>query len=185
MPFRVWNGSTFTTSKSAKVWNGSSWVNIKSAKVWNGSSWVNFLSSVNIEDAADSGSDTNFDSASSSAGYVLYNGGGAETYNTSAGFTFPTTLTGQWLVGGSASDFSVRATITSQSGSGSGGATGTFNTWLSLSTTREWTAFANAAGNDDYQFENLTMIIDIAYTADTSNIIDTASIELSAIATTL
>jgi hypothetical protein len=184
MPLRAWNGSAFTTAITARVWNGSSWVNAKSAKVWNGSSWVNFLSSVNIQDAADSGSDTNFDNASSSAGYVLYSGGGAETYNTSGAFTFPTTLTGQWLVGGSASDFSVRATITSQSGSGPGGTTGTFNTWLSLSFNREWTVFVSAAGNDVQEFENLTMTIDIAYTADTSKIIDTASIELSAIATT-
>ena len=181
MPLRTWNGSAFNIAKSAKVWNGSSWVNIKSAKVWNGSSWVNFLSSVNIEDASDSGNDTGFDNAYAEAGYILYNGGGAETYNISGGMTFPSDLTGQWLTGGSVSDFSVRATASFSTGVISG----TFNTWLSLSTTRTWTVSATAVGNDDYQTGNLDMTIDIAYTADTSTIIDTAFIQLSATATTL
>lgn len=181
MPLRTWNGSSFNTAKSAKVWNGSSWVNIKSAKVWNGSSWVNFLSSVNIEDASDQGNDTGFDNAYAEAGYTLYNGGGAETYNFGGGFNFPTSLPGQWLVGGSASDFSVRAT----SSFATGQINGTFNTWLSLDTTRAWSVGISAFGNDDYQTGNLDMTIDIAYTADTSTIIDTAFIQLSVTATTL
>ena len=142
--------------------------------------------SVNIATTGESGTDTNYDNASSNAGYVLYNNGSAETYNTSGTTTFTTPLTGQWLVAGSASDFSVRATITSQSGSGGAvSVVGTFNTWLSLSTTREWTVYANAAGNDRQEYIDLYMTIDIALTSNLSNILDTASIELHAMATTL
>ena len=39
--------------------------------------------SVNIATTGESGTDTNYDAASSNAGYVLYNNGSAETYNTS------------------------------------------------------------------------------------------------------
>ena len=177
MPFRVWNGSTFTTSKSAKVWNGSSWVNIKSAKVWNGSSWVNFLSSVNIEDASEVANDIGFGFSQASAGYILYNGGGAETYNFSGGTTFPTSLTGQWLVGGSVSDFSVRATISSVF-LNNAYTLGTFDAWLSLSTTRQWSLEAQISGSNASATGNLVMVVDIAYTADTSTIIDTATITL-------
>lgn len=184
MPLRVWNGSAFTTAKSARVWNGSSFVPAKSAKVWNGSSWVNFLSSVNIADASDFGNDANFDNAQAAAGYILYNNGTAETYNVSGGTTFTTTLTGQWLAGGSVSDFSVRATITSQFG-GTTSINGTFNTWISLSTTREWSVFVSAVGNDVQENGGFVMTVDIAYTADLSKIIDTATIQLDAVATTL
>jgi hypothetical protein len=184
MPLRVWNGSVFTTAITARVWDGSSFVPAKSAKVWNGSSWVNFLSSVNIQDASDLGSDANFDNAQASAGYILYNNGSAETYNSGGGFTFPTTLTGQWLVGGLVSDFSVRATITSQFG-GTTNINGTFDTWISLSTTREWSVTVTAVGNDDQQNGGFVMTVDIAYTADTSKIIDTATIQLDAVATVI
>lgn len=179
MPLRVWNGSAFTTAKSGRVWNGSSWVSSKSAKVWNGSSWVNFLSSVNIEDAAEVRNSAAIDNAFASAGYALNSDGTAETFSDGDGgfFTFP--LTGQWFVGGSISDFSARATINSLTGSGEEYTTGTFGTWLSLSTSREWAVVTNAVGSSGTQeFATLNMTVDIAYTADTSTIIDTANIQL-------
>lgn len=181
MPLRTWNGSSFNTAKSARVWNGSSWVNAKSVKVWNGSSWVNFLSSVNIEDASEVATDVGVDNAYAEAGYTLYNDGTAETYNFSGGTTFNNPLTGQWLTGGLASDFSVRATATLETGVTGG----TFNTWQSLSTTRSWSVGISAFGNDDGQTGELYMTIDIAYTADTSTIIDTAFIQLTANAFTI
>ena len=141
--------------------------------------------SVNIANTGESGTDTNFDNANASAGYILYNNGSAETYNISNTFRFTSPLTGQWLVAGSASDFSVRATITSLTGSGVGYTLGTFNTWLSLSQTREWSVNVAAAGNDVQEFIDLYMTIDIALTSNLSNILDTASIELHAMATTL
>lgn len=177
MPLRVWNGSAFTTAKSARVWNGSSFVPAKSAKVWNGSSWVNFLSSVNIQDASDFANDTASGFSQASAGYTLYNNGTAETFNFSGGQTFVTTLTGQWLTGGLASDFSARATIITFLENG-GYTIGTFDTWLSLSTTRQWSLDAQASGSNVSRTAYLVMVVDIAYTADTSKIIDTATITL-------
>ena len=177
MPLRTWNGSSFLTSKSARVWDGSSWVNAKSAKVWNGSSWVNFLSSVNIQDASDFANDNGFGFSQAEAGYTLYNNGTAETFNFSGGQKFATTLTGQWLTGGVVSDFSARATITSSSFNNSY-TIGTFDTWLSLSTTREWSLYSQVSGPNVSGTGVVTMVVDIAYTVDTSTIIDTATISL-------
>lgn len=185
MPLRTWNGSSFNTAKSAKVWNGSSWVNAKSAKVWNGSSWVNFLSSVNIEDASEVRNSAQFDSAFASAGYALNSDGTAETFSDGDGGFFSSPLTGQWFVGGSISDFSAKATITLSNGSGQEYTTGTFDTWLSLSTSREWAVVTNAFGNDDFQFATIVIRIDIAYTADTSTVIDSAFIQLEVTAQTI
>jgi hypothetical protein len=174
---RVWNGSAWVTAKSARVWNGSAWVNAKSAKVWNGSAWVNFLSSVNIENASETSSGAGFDNAFAEAGYILSSDGTASTFSDSGTF-FEFDLAGQWFVGGSISDFSVRATLDSVTGSGAESVTGTFDSWLSLSTTRQWSLITNAVGNDDFQFANLSMTIEIAYTDDTSKIIDSATITL-------
>lgn len=181
MPLRTWNGSAFNIAKSARVWNGSSWVSAKSAKVWNGSSWVNFLSSVNIENAFESLSSANFDAASSQVSYRLNSDGTALTIQNGDGFYSENPLTGQWFVGGLVSDFSVRATNISQSGTGQ--VFGTFNTWQSLSTTREWSILVNAAGNDDYQQGAVEILIEIAYTVDTTTVIDSAFVNLVASAT--
>ena len=177
MPLRVWNGSVFKTAKSAKVWNGSTFTNAKSGKVWNGSAWVNFLSSVNIESASETSSGADFDSAFAEAGYILRSDGTAATFSDS-GSRFEFDLTGQWFVGGSISDFSVRSTIDSLTGTGEEFTTGTFGSWLSLSTTREWSIITNSDTSGVEESGTLIMTIDIAYTKDTSTIIDTASIQL-------
>ena len=181
MPLRSWNGSTFNTAKSARVWNGSSWVSAKSAKVWNGSSWVNFLSSVNIEDAFESLNSANFDTSSSQVSYRLNSDGTALTIQNGDGFYSENALSGQWLVGGSVSDFSVKATKLSESGSGQ--VFGTFNTWESLSTTREWSIYVVAIGNDDFQTGAVEILIEIAYTVDTTTVIDSAFVYLTGSAT--
>jgi hypothetical protein len=162
------------------VWNGSSWVNAKSAKVWNGSSWVNFLSSVNIEDASEIAVDSGFEYASATATYSLFNNGSAETSASefASGQSTINPLVGQWLTGGLASDFSVRANDLSSYGL----ITGTFNEWLSLSDSHQWSTTVTVYGYGGLDSAFLSMYVEIAYTRDLSTIIDSANITLQATA---
>lgn len=185
MPLRVWNGSSWVTAKSGRVWNGSSWVRAKSAKVWNGSSWVNFLSSVNITNLELLASGSGFGEALGIAGYTLFNNGSAQGYE-NTGFLQEYPISGQWFVGGAISDFSVKATIVSERlGIGGGtGYTGTFGSWLALTTTRNWELTQYVNGFNRFETSQLVFDVDIAYTNDTSKIIDTARITLQATAQT-
>ena len=184
MPLRTWNGSSFLTSKSARVWDGSSWVNAKSAKVWNGSSWVNFLSSVNIEDQFISISAAGFDFAESTSGYIL-NANGVASALEIGDFTFNEyDFPGEWLVGGVASDFSVKVDILSSFNSGTATFFGNTGVWESLSSTRSWTLVVSASGNDQFEEAQYQLNVQLAYTVDTSTIIDTAEILLSGSAST-
>lgn len=182
MPLKTWNGSSFLTAKTLRVWNGSSWVSAKSAKVWNGSSWVNFLSSVNITDQSASASGSGFDSAFSTAGYRLKTNGSAETFEYFGGDGGSTNndiaITGEWFVDGNASDFSVRATQLSYNASASSSIEGTFNTWQALTSERAWSVFDSVTGSGIYRIADASILIEIAYTADTSTVIDSATISL-------
>jgi hypothetical protein len=184
MPLRTWNGSSWITAPSLRVWNGSSWVNAKSGKVWNGSSWVNFLSSVNITNQSFGGSAGGLEDANAGASYTLGSDGVAVGFEDNGNFTSTFPISGEWFVGGSISDFSVRATLVSFTDSGSGSYNGTFGSWLALTTSRTWEVFTNALGEGDFQEAELVFTIDIAYTVDTSKIIDTATITLGADAQT-
>lgn len=184
MPLRTWTGSAFTTAKSARVWNGSTWVNAKSGKVWNGSAWVNFLSSVNVTNQSFRGGGGGLEDAFAEAGYTLYSDGVAEGKTDGNFFsTFP--ISGEWFVGGVITDFSVRATINTLNLGNNGSYNGTFGSWLTLGTTnRTWEVSTSASGEGDYDQAILEFTIELAYTDDTTKIIDSAVIYLSAIAQT-
>lgn len=182
MPLRSWNGSTFNTAKSARVWDGSSWVSAKSAKVWNGSSWVNFLSSVNITNQFIAASGAGFDQAGATVQYSLLSDGTARTLEIGDLVYNDTPISGEWLVGGVVSDFSVRATATLYNLGPDGTFLGTLNTWQSLSATREWTLSVDT--RNSFAEALVTLQIEIAYTADTNTIIDSAEIYLQATAQT-
>jgi hypothetical protein len=183
MPLKPWNGSAFLTAKTLSVWNGSAWVSAKSAKVWNGSSWVNFLSSVNITDQGGAASGSGFDSASAQSGYRLKTNGSAEIfeyYGGDGGLTYiDTPISGQWFVDGNASDFSVRGTQLSYNASASSSIEGNFGTWQALTTERAWSIFDSATGASIYRAADASILIEIAYTADTSTVIDSATISFS------
>ncbi len=182
MPLKPWNGSAFLTAKTLRVWNGSAWVSAKSAKVWNGSSWVNFLSSVNITDQTASASGSGLDSAFSTAGYRLKTNGSAETFEYFGGDGGSTNndlpISGEWFVDGNASDFSVRATQLSYNASASSSIEGTFSTWLALTTERAWSIVDSISGGGISRIADASILIEIAYTADTSTVIDSATISL-------
>lgn len=180
MPLRVWNGSAFVTAKSARVWNGSSWVNVKSSKVWNGSSWVNFLSSVDVENIIQSENAIGFESASASLTYYINSDGTVRVVSLTSegGTSFENTVySSSWLLGGVAADISVRAVLLSSSGETP---FGTFGQWESLSSSNYgWGTQASATTNFG-TVTNTSAVefrIELAYTADTSTVIDSAVID--------
>jgi hypothetical protein len=178
MPLRTWNGSTFATAKSARVWDGSSFVPAKSAKVWNGSSWVNFLSSVNITEQTVSATGGGFDQAGATVKYSLLSDGTARTLEIADFVYNDDAIPGEWLVGGVAADFSVRATASVFNMGPDGFFSGTLDTWESLSSTREWEVSVNTQNS---QAEAVAyLLIEIAYTADLTTVISSAIIYLIA-----
>lgn len=187
MPLRAWNGSAFTTAKSAQVWNGSAWVNAKSAKVWNGSSWVNFLSSVSIDDVTEVSTASGFESAQAALTYYINSDGTVyvENYTSEGGSNFIfTPYSSTWLTGGAASDISVRATLLNWSGNFP---SGTFNQWdsISIAGVLSWGTSAGAVTNSGTVTDTTyaQFRIELAYTADTSKILDSAVIDFTAQAT--
>lgn len=155
--------------------------------IWNGSTWVKFFpsatGSVNITDQTASITAAGLESASAEVGYILDNGGQARTVEIAIedGVFFGgeiNPISGEWLTSGSASDFSVRATILLSNLSATALTFGVFNTWQSLSTTREWRLFDSSQGGPTNVQSRLDIKIDIALTSNLSNILDTATIVL-------
>lgn len=183
MPLRTWNGSAFNIAKSLKVWSGSAFTSAKSAKVWNGSSWVNFLSSVNITNQTISASGSALEDAYASATYILGNDGQASAIEGGSFLYNEYDFTGEWLTGGVASEFSVRATRISEN-LGLYGSYGGDNyaTWLSLSTTRNWFITTSVVGPGANDVATMTLLVELAYTVDTSTVIDSAEIYMQAFA---
>jgi len=106
------------------------------------------------------------------ATYRLASSGGASRTNAAGSLV---NISGEWLVSGSASDYEVRGTWSAQGGGDGwegGGSVGgaTPNTWLALSTTRDYTLSAT----NNYANRGLT--VEIRYAANTT-ILDTAVID--------
>lgn len=101
------------------------------------------------------------------AGYRLSNTGGAFELKNGAA----TAISGEWLSAGSASDYEVRATLSS--GTLSSGTTGS---WLNLGTTREWHTIRtdNTSGDTDG-----VLLIEIRLAA-TGTVVTSATITLRA-----
>jgi hypothetical protein len=100
--------------------------------------------------------------------------------DTEAGSAKTITVANEWLQSGTPSLYSARVTIVS--GATPNGSTrvrtGTFGSFLPLTSTLEWTlsAFSTTSSRDNIM--NNVLTLDIALTSDTSTIIDTATIEL-------
>jgi hypothetical protein len=105
------------------------------------------------------------------AQYELLSSGVARTYQfPGAGFE---TITGEWLISGSAGDYQARATLSSGSTPNGGSGLGT---WLTLSTTRSW---SNTV--DPQNSITSVLLIEIRDTA-TSTVRTSATITIEAIA---
>lgn len=118
--------------------------------------------------------------ASATAIYSLYANGEAVARVTSIppGSTATYSLyPGEWLLaGGSPSDYSVKVTLTS--GSFSSGSNGL--TWLSMTSNRSWQAGITASSGVGLRDKITVFTVQLAKTADTSNVLDTATITLYA-----
>lgn len=79
-----------------------------------------------------------------------------------------------WLLSGSASDYEARVTETGGAGLTGGSAT---NTWLGLGTTREWELTETSSGASAVTYFD----VEIRLAAPPNTVLDTASIEATAI----
>lgn len=136
MPLKVWNGSAWSTASAIKVWNGTSWASATFGKVWDGTQWQTFHGST-LAAAINStaASEVVYGAGETlSISYNLSNTGVASLTRSVSGPNgglFFNSATG-WLTSGSAADAQVYVSYTGSV------PTGTFNTWLDLSTSRSW-----------------------------------------------
>lgn len=106
-------------------------------------------------------------SGSALSGYRLNASGIAESREKTTYTTLET-----WLIAGAASDYEVRATITTSSGPGS--VAGTFGSWLSLSSSREWSVNQPVS---DLGSSILQFTVEIR-SASSGTVLDSATIHL-------
>jgi hypothetical protein len=137
MPLRMWDGSAFKEAGAIKVWNGSTWVTVTNAYTWNGSAWTKFFPSVKITNQSASNPSLAGIGGTATATYRLSSTGEASSTVTSNTLV---PISGEWLVGGTASDYEVQGTW-----SGSGGTVGGPSGWVSLGTTRDFTLTVTSA----------------------------------------
>lgn len=159
MTFKIWDGSTWRDPTFVRRWNGSAWVNVGQASKWNGSAWEQVWPLIRVAISFQSIVDP---TSGGSAGYDLLSTGIAQRSTSLAGTS---SISGEWLVSGSASSYEVRATL--NSGSLTSGTTGT---WLNLGTSRGWAI----AGTDG----DASLTIEIR-DASTLTVLDSANINLS------
>jgi hypothetical protein len=118
-----------------------------------------------------------FDYAQATATYGLSNLGNAFFIASGDGYV-QENIAGEWLVSGNGALISVKATILSQSISAGSSLSGTFNTFLPMTSERTWTLSTEAAQADSQNSADVTFRIDLALTSDTNTILDTAEIQL-------
>jgi len=199
MALKVWNGSSWVSGTGLKVWNGSSWVNAVSGRVWNGSSWVSFftstgtssLSNHTISSSAIAYADTACSALSAleirndRALYALANANGYQNTMVIDGTDYanPSGTSGwiavqNWLSsGGDVSLWSCRAVPIS--GTPDGGSSAT-NTWLSMSTGRSWSVTAASTSSVRNQSRSFNFTLQLALSSDTSTVLASATMQLSA-----
>lgn len=133
MALKVWNGSSWVEATGLKAWNGSTWAAANQASVWNGSSWVQFYSGVQITlNNTYSVSSINFQPFESTASIEFQSDGDIITFSSSDGVSIDQ---GDWISPKSAApgSYEIRATLVSGDTP-----SGTFNTWLPLTSNRTW-----------------------------------------------
>lgn len=173
MPFYVRNGSVWTPATDLKIYSGSSWANVQNAYIRSGSSWVEFFSRATITlNATYSVSITSSGSFAAYAKFTLESDGDIfETTGDDVG-DYPSDV-GDWVDPKSAAPGSFQVRGYNQSGSGGVFTGDTTNTWLDLSSNREWTVSVSSLLQTGFY----TFDIDIGVGG---TVLDTATITLSA-----
>lgn len=169
MGLSIWNGSAYVNATGFSVAaNATSWTNSLAQAIWTGSDWNQFFPHVQLIGDTTSSSGTTVNQAT----LRIKSDGTYEGESSTDGITF----TADWIlpVAYASSTYEVRAT------SGGGGATGTFGTWLSLSSNRSWSL---SSGLFDELNED-TVFLEIRNTAISSTqVIASATFNLAAIRT--
>ena len=180
MPFYVRNNTNWTQATRLAIYNNGAWANATSAYIRSGSNWVRFFhyGIVNITNQSLSASDVQIGVyASATSGYRLQSDGSVYARDTPGGDY----LIEGWVSpsGAAGGEYQARATIVSNTAI----LNGTYNTWLTLSTNREWSvqAIADGAGLDVTNTAQITVEI---RDANSTIVLDSATINLSATAST-
>ena len=158
---RMSGGAWTDIATTRKRMSGGAWVDIDVIKRRLGSVWVNVWQSINITDQ-----NLYFSRPVDTAttGYRLNSSGIVESRAVTTYATLET-----WLTAGTASNYEVRATVTS--GTLSSGTTGS---WLNLGTAREWTVARATVGTKQAIFT-----VEIR-NATTLAVVDAAQVTLEA-----
>lgn len=194
MALKVWNGSSWVNSTSARVWNGSSWVSASAAHVWNGSSWVKFFPDAptvslgnytligTAEDVVALNSIIYFTLNTSGIAQVEYSSTASLadlSINGTPGYGTGTFTLETWLDGGASSDVEVYVTST---GSALVAGSSALSTYLDLGTTRTW-GLSSVRSSVGVQSKAATLSVSLVQASNRSNVLDTATINIEASAT--
>jgi len=146
---KVWSGSAWVTTQSARVWNGSAWVPT-CPHVWNGSEWVDIQSTVSLTGGTATSTGSSFGDPLFTSYSVSYDGTEVGTN------ILGTAFSNNWITpAGSpcAKNFQVRITtfavISGNPAYFSGPAV---DTWVDLNGTSVHTWEANSFWPDTYEF---------------------------------
>lgn len=181
MPLYVRSNNSWTPSTRLAISNNGAWANATSAYIRSGSNWVRFFhyGIVNITNQTVTAADVQLfgTSASATAGYRLESDGDVYAKAIPDGDY----LIEGWVspAGAAGSEYEARATIVSNTDV----MNGTFNTWLSLGSNREWSIQADVSGSGLDLTNTAQITIDIR-DANSTIILDSATIDLSATAST-
>lgn len=164
MTLKRMNSGSFTDITTLKRRVTGAWMNIDLIRRRVTGSWAVIFQSININDQAIYRAAT----TATTAGYRLNTSGVAEKRE---GATYTTLET--WLISGyTSSDYEARATLLS----GDALSSGTLNSWLALSSSREWQQQAPGGGSGITYTSNL--LIEIRNTT-TGVVVDTAVVTLT------
>jgi len=214
MSARIWDGASWVDAAGIRVWTGSAWTPASAGRIWNGSAWVDFLSTDGTPALTNhtlSASRTAYNGGGSSALTRLTVGSdgvlvglGSTAWNptfiaegsifididrgwtdTLEGSSRTVPFSGQWLVGGTPSRWSVRATITS------GGVvssnkfrTGSYGVWLDASTAPQFGISVESNTSQQNTSFSMDFTLELALTSNLSTVLATSAISMSTAAQT-
>lgn len=214
MSARIWDGASWVDAAGIRVWTGSAWAPASAGRIWNGSAWVDFLSTDGTPALTNhtlSASRTAYNDGGSTAltrltvqsdGSLV--GLGSTAWNPSfvaegsifidtdrgwtdtlAGSSATVPFSGQWLVGGTPSRWSVRATITSGGVVSSGKfRTGTYGSWLDASTAPQFGINVESSTSQRSTAFSMDFTLELALTSNLSTVLASSTISMSTSAVT-
>lgn len=135
---KVHNGTSFVTA-AIKVWNGTAWIDTPA--YYDGAYWVPLYPASGVSETVTLSGTTGAPNVSTvskvsptdaNAGFIFNSDGTIDTYNFSGLVQFAAGV--QWIDQTPSGSYWIRATANA----GNGADTGTYNTWLALTTNRSW-----------------------------------------------